>query len=109
MSKVLPFTIQDRPELNLRQGIKSSLNNWRQLLSSLYLFFQYVREGGSDTYCKEVQEQGRKALAISDSFAQWLSLNWSTIPSIDARVVKSPLFSSNGTSPSWVGAVSQVG
>lgn len=92
MSKVLPFAIQDRPELNLRQGIKSSLNNWRQLLSSLYLFFLYVREGGSDTYCKEVQEQGRKALAISDSFAQWLSLNWNTIPSVDARIVKSPLF-----------------
>lgn len=92
MSRVLPFAIQDRPEINLRQGIKSSLNNWRQLLSSLYLFFLYVRGGGSDTYCKEVQEQGRKALAISDSFAQWLSLNWNTIPAVDARIVKSPLF-----------------
>ena len=92
MSKVLPFAIQDRPELNLRQGIKSSLNNWRQLLSSLYLFFLYVRDGGSDTYCKEIQEQGRTTLAISDSFAQWLTLNWSSLPSIDIRLVKSPLF-----------------
>lgn len=92
MSKVLPFAIQDRPELNLRQGIKSSLNNWRQLLSSLYLFFLYVRDGGRDTYCKEIQEQGRTTLVISDSFAQWLTLNWSSLPSIDIRLVKSPLF-----------------
>ena len=92
MSKVLPLAIRDRPELNLRQGIKSSLNNWRQLLSSLYLFFLYVRDGGSDTYCKEIHAQGRTALAISDSFARWLTLNWSSIPSIDKRLAKSPLF-----------------
>ena len=92
MSKVLPFAIQDRPELNLRQGIKSSLNNWRQLLSSLYLFFLYLRDGGSDAYCKEIQEQGRTYLSISDSFAQWLTLNWNSITSIDKQLAKSPLF-----------------
>lgn len=92
MSKVPPFAIQDRPELNLRQGIKSSLNNWRQLLSSLYLYFLYVCDGARDTYCKEIQRQGRTSLSLGDSFAQWIAKNWNSIPSIDTRLAMSPLF-----------------
>ena len=41
MSKVLPSAIYSAPPLNLRQGIKSSLNHWRQLIASLYLFYLY--------------------------------------------------------------------
>ena len=55
MSKVLPVAIHNRPELNLRQGIKSSLNHWRQLIASAYLFYLYVIDGGDNIYSKEVK------------------------------------------------------
>lgn len=92
MSKVLPKAIQERPSLNLRQGIKSSLNNWKQLLASLYLFFLYVRAGGDGTYCKEKLVSTRTVLDLSDSFAEWLNLHWGSVPSVNTRIGGSPLY-----------------
>ena len=92
MSKVPPNPIQEHPVLNLRQGIKSSLNNWRQLLSSLYLFFLYVSEGRSVIYCKEKQSSGRTVLDLDDSFSEWLNLHWGSVPSVCSRIVSSPLY-----------------
>ena len=88
MSKVLPIAIQDRPELNLRQGIKSSLNNWRVLVVSLYLFYRY----GGEHFCKETIFAGKAALDLDDSFAGWLDANFTSISNIKSKVRKSPLY-----------------
>ena len=93
MSKVLPQAIQDRQELNLRQGIKSSLNHWKRFLASIYLYFLYLCEGGEDTYCKERQVDGRTILEVSESFAAWLNECWNKVPSVVLRLAKSSLYS----------------
>jgi len=77
MSKVLPSAIQDRPDLNLRQGIKSSLSNWKQLLASLYLFYGY----GGPSFCKEVPVGAKTQLDVDDQFALWMNSNWLTCQS----------------------------
>lgn len=92
MSKVLPSAIHDRPELNLRQGIKSSLNHWRQLIATLYLFYRHINDGGNEVYAKEVKSSGRTGLEISDDFATWLDAKWSSIPNIKELVKQCPLF-----------------
>lgn len=93
MSKVLPREIQDRPELNLRQGIKSSLNKWRELVSSIFLFYKfYSDQSGEKNYCKEVQIAGKKVLEIGDDFASWLENSYPSINDIKELVSKSPLY-----------------
>lgn len=93
MSKVLPREIQDRPELNLRQGIKSSLNKWRELVSSIFLFYKfYSNQSGEKNYCKEVQISGKTALEIGDDFASWLENSYPSINDIKELVSKSPLY-----------------
>ena len=88
MSKVHPQAIRERQELNLRHGIKSSLNHWRQLVASLYLFLQY---GGND-FCKEVLSSGKKELLLDDSFSIWLDTNWTSISNAKELVKQCPLF-----------------
>ena len=92
MSKVLPIAIHDRPELNLRQGIKSSLNHWRQLIASLYLFYQYLLDGGDAIYSKEIHAGGKVCLGVSDGFASWLSQNWSQVANVKSLVQQCPLY-----------------
>lgn len=93
MSKVLPVAIHDRPELNLKQGIKSSLNHWRQLLATLYIYYCYSRECGNSGYCKEIIADGKKSLLLSDGFAQWVSQRFTSIPNVQVLIKDSPLFS----------------
>ena len=92
MSKVLPVAIHDRPELNLRQGIKSSLNHWRQLIASAYLFYLYVIDGGDNIYSKEVKTGGKVSLAVSVAFANWLAENWGDIANVTDLVQQCPLY-----------------
>lgn len=92
MSKVLPIAIHDRPELNLRQGIKSSLNHWRQLIATLYLLYRHINDGGNEVYAKEVKSSDRTGLEISDDFATWLDTKWASIPNIKELVKQCPLF-----------------
>ena len=92
MSKVLPVAIHDRPELNLRQGIKSSLNHWRQLIASAYLFYLYVIDGGANIYSKEVKTGGKVSLAVSVAFANWLADNWGDIANVTDLVQQCPLY-----------------
>ena len=92
MSKVLPVAIHDRPELNLRQGIKSSLNHWRQLIASAYLFYLYVIDGGANIYSKEVKTGGKVSLAVSVAFANWLAENWGDIANVTDLVQQCPLY-----------------
>lgn len=92
MSKVLPVAIHDRPELNLRQGIKSSLNHWRQLIASAYLFYLYVIDGGDNIYSKEVKTGGKVSLAVSVAFANWLAENWGDIANVTDLVRQCPLY-----------------
>lgn len=86
MSKVLPQAIEDRPELNLRLGIKSSLSGWKPLIASTYLFSQYWKETGDRVYAKEVKVSGKTALDVSDGFSTWITANWSDIPNVLALV-----------------------
>lgn len=93
MSKVLPIEIQERPELNLRQGIKSSLNKWRELLSALFLFYKYCQDqSGEKNYCKEKQISGKVALTLDDDFSAWLDNNYSSISNIKELILKCPLY-----------------
>lgn len=92
MSKVLPVAIHDRPELNLRQGIKSSLNHWRQLIASAYLFYLYVIDGGDNIYSKEVKTGGKVSLEVSVAFANWLAENWGDIANVTSLVRQCPLY-----------------
>ena len=93
MSKVLPIEVHDRPELNLRQGIKSSLNSWRQLIVSMFLFYLYAKQVGNNVYGKEIVTD-KITLDLIDGFAEWLEQEYGGIPNIKERVRKSPLFSS---------------
>ena len=92
MSKVLPITLQDRPELNLRQGIKSSLKGWKPLISSLYLFYLYVRDGGEDVYSKEIIAGDNVTLDLVDSFSNWIDDHCITISNAKVLVKQSSLF-----------------
>lgn len=92
MSKVLPVTLQDRPELNLRQGIKSSLKGWKPLISSLYLFYLYLRDGGEDVYSKEIIAGDNVTLDLVDSFSNWIDDHCLTISNAKVLVKQSSLF-----------------
>jgi hypothetical protein len=77
MSKLFPVEIQNRPELNLRQGIKSSLNKWRELITSLYLVYKFKGDNQTgNTYCKEIRENNKTVLTLDDSFSEWLQTNY---------------------------------
>lgn len=92
MSKVLPIAVHNRPELNLRQGIKSSLNHWRQLIASLYLFYGYLLDDGDAIYSKEIRVGGKVGLEVSDGFANWLSQKWSRVANVKTLVQQCPLY-----------------
>ena len=93
MSKVLPVTLQDRPELNLRQGIKSSLKGWKPLMSSLYLLYLYICDGGDGAYSKEINIGDSVSLDLSDSFSTWIDSHCLTISNAKVLVKQSSLFS----------------
>ena len=93
MSKLFPVEIQNRPELNLRQGIKSSLNKWRELITSLYLVYKFKGDNQTgNTYCKEIRENNKTVLTLDDSFSEWLQTNYSSINNIRNSVANCPLF-----------------
>ena len=92
MSKVLPVEIKERPELNLRQGIKSSLNSWRPLISTLYLLYLYSHESGSHEYCQEVVNGHNTKLEVEEKFVTWLEARYPTIQGIRSLVQGCPLF-----------------
>ena len=92
MSRMLPEALRDRPELNLRPGIKSSLNNWRQLIASLYLFYLYTLDGGECVYGKEMSSSGQKSLRIKDEFSAWLDVRCANLDNAKQLVQNCPLF-----------------
>ena len=93
MKKVLPSAVYSAPPLNLRQGIKSSLNHWRQLISSLYLFYLCLQDERDVLYGKESVENGKTVLMLSDAFAAWLDAHCGNIPNVKEKVLSCPLYS----------------
>ena len=93
MKKVLPTTLYSPPPLNLRQGIKSSLNHWRQLISSLYLFYLCLQDERDVLYGREVFEAGKTSLVMSNAFASWLDTHCGNVPGVKSKVQSCPLYS----------------
>ena len=67
--KVNPKALTIREELNLRQGIKSSLPNMEQLIASIFTLFK-ISDSSDLKYTEEYSNQGKTAIKLIDNLEQ---------------------------------------
>lgn len=94
--KVLPEPITDRPEINLRLGIKSSLPKIKEFLSTYIVF--YLVSGEIDTLEYSIPSDNKiviktELLEDLNNFFSY-QLNESGIENIESYINKSPFFES---------------
>ena len=70
--KVNPKSLTNRDELNLRQGIKSSLPNMEQLVATIYTLFK-TSNTSSLEYSEEYNSQSKTAIRLINQLNQPLS------------------------------------
>ena len=65
MADVFPSLLVHRDNPNLRLGIKSSLNSFKQLLASLYIIYKSCQNASNVCYSEEVHDGTNTAICLS--------------------------------------------
>ena len=65
MADVFPSSLVHRDNPNLRLGIKSSLNSFKQLIASLYIIYKVSDQPEDVVYSEEFNENGNVAIRLS--------------------------------------------
>ena len=94
MADVFPSLLVHRDNPNLRLGIKSSLNSFKQLLASLYIIYKSSQNASSVCYSEEVQDGANTAICLNKQLLLSIQNHFSDLSDVQERIEKSPLFKS---------------
>lgn len=94
MAEVFPSSLIPRENPNLRLGIKSSLNSFRQIIASLYAIYTVVDIPTDVAYSEEYTNNGTTAIRLASTFSDSLRKKYANIDNICNYINDSPLFKS---------------
>lgn len=94
MAEVFPSSLIPRENPNLRLGIKSSLNSFRQIIASLYAIYTVVDIPTDVAYSEEYINNGTTAIRLASTFSDSLRKKYANIDNICDYINDSPLFKS---------------
>ena len=94
MAEVFPSSLIPRENPNLRLGIKSSLNSFRQTIASLYAIYTVVDIPTDVAYSEEYTNNGTTAIRLASTFSDSLRKKYANIDNICDYINDSPLFKS---------------
>ena len=94
MAEVFPSSLIPRENPNLRLGIKSSLNSFRQIIASLYAIYTVVDIPTDVAYSEEYTNNGTTAIRLDSTFSDSLRKKYANIDNICDYINDSPLFKS---------------
>lgn len=94
MAEVFPSSLIPRENLNLRLGIKSSLNSFKQIIASLYAIYSVADFPADVTYSEEYDNNGSTAIRLTSRFSDSIRNKYTGINNICDDICASPLFKS---------------
>lgn len=94
MVEVFPSSLITRENPNLRLGIKSSLNSFRQIIASLYAIYTVVDIPTDVAYSEEYTNNGTTAIRLTSTFSDSIRTKYANIDHICDYISDSPLFKS---------------
>ena len=94
MADVFPSSLIYRENPNLRLGIKSSLNSFKQLLASLYIIYKSCANPSKVLFSEEVNTGDNIAICLSKQLLMRINAQFPQLPNLQDRINLSPLFKS---------------
>ena len=94
MAEVFPSSLIPRENPNLRLGIKSSLNSFRQIIASLYAIYTVADIPANVAYSEEYTNNGTTAIRLASTFSDYIRNKYADIDNICDYISDSPLFKS---------------
>ena len=94
MADVFPSSLVHRENPNLRLGIKSSLNSFKQLIASLYLIYKVSTQFEGIVYSEEFEENGNVAIRLPQSLQNEIKAKFPQLHNSIELINGSPLFKS---------------
>ena len=94
MANVFPSSLIYRENPNLRLGIKSSLNSFKQLLASLYIIYKSCANPSNVLFSEEVNVGDNIAICLSKKLLVRINELFPQLPNLQDRINQSPLFKS---------------
>ena len=94
MADVFPSSLIYRENPNLRLGIKSSLNSFKQLLASLYIIYKSCANPSNVLFSEEVNVGDNIAICLSKKLLVRINEQFPQLPNLQDRINQSPLFKS---------------
>ena len=94
MANVFPSSLIYRENPNLRLGIKSSLNSFKQLLASLYIIYKSCANPSNVLFSEEVNVGDNIAICLSKKLLVRINEQFPQLPNLQDRINQSPLFKS---------------
>ena len=94
MANVFPSSLIYRENPNLRLGIKSSLNSFKQLLASLYIIYKSCANPSDVLFSEEVNVGDNIAICLSKKLLVRINEQFPQLPNLQDRINQSPLFKS---------------
>ena len=94
MADVFPSSLIYRENPNLRLGIKSSLNSFKQLLASLYIIYKSCANPSNVLFSEEVNVGDNIAICLSKKLLVRINELFPQLPNLQDRINQSPLFKS---------------
>ena len=94
MANVFPSSLIYRENPNLRLGIKSSLNSFKQLLASLYIIYKSCANPSKVLFSEEVNVGDNIAICLSKKLLVRINELFPQLPNLQDRINQSPLFKS---------------
>ena len=94
MADVFPSSLIFRENPNLRLGIKSSLNSFKQLLASLYIIYKSCANPSNVLFSEEVNVGDNIAICLSKKLLVRINEQFPQLPNLQDRINQSPLFKS---------------
>lgn len=94
MAEVFPSSLIPRENPNLRLGIKSSLNSFRQIIASLFAIYTVADTPTDVAYSEEYSNNGTTAIRLASTFCDSIKIKYANIDNISDLISDSPLFKS---------------
>ena len=94
MAEVFPSTLIQREDPNLRLGIKSSLNSFKQIIASLYAIYSVTDFPSDIHYSEEYSDNGTTSIRLPSKLKETIRSKYADLANICDEIENSPLFKS---------------
>ena len=94
MADVFPSSLIHRDNPNLRLGIKSSLNSFKQLIASLYIIYKAAEQPKHVIFSEEFDDAGNVAIRLRRQIQDRIKVSFPRLSHVVERINDSPLFKS---------------